>query len=167
MNWFAKCGKTRRTLWNFGIYWNWLVKRICIHYYTHMWLLYILDWSIWTCLFWFRRNNQKMLVFTKIDELCQINVLWSDILWRTLNSCYCDRMWMNWWCLGVWYDERGETKLGLCKPMFRPFWGIMISTKLGILLCAPKFCCWKFLTTWSALSFLFTKITLEFLTTSA
>jgi len=37
-------------------------------------------------------DNWEMLVFTKIDELRQINVLWSDNLWWTLNSCYYDRM---------------------------------------------------------------------------
>jgi len=34
-----------RTLSNFGIYWDWPMKCICIHYCTHMWLVYILGWG--------------------------------------------------------------------------------------------------------------------------
>jgi len=43
-----------------------------------MWIVYIFSWGVWICLLWFWRICQKMLVFTNLDELCQINTLWQD-----------------------------------------------------------------------------------------
>jgi len=46
---------------NFGINQNWPMIRICICYCTHMWIVYVLGWGIWTWLLRFWWNNRKML----------------------------------------------------------------------------------------------------------
>jgi len=65
---------------NFGICRHWPMKRICIHYWTHMWLVCIHGWGTWTCLLEFWWNDQKMLVFANIGEPCQNRTLWPDNL---------------------------------------------------------------------------------------
>jgi hypothetical protein len=90
-----KNDKIIRTLWNFGIHRNWPTKRICICHCTHMWIVHILGWGVWTWLLWFSWDNRKMLVFVNIDEVYQIKTSWSNNLQFSLYSWWYGRIRMN------------------------------------------------------------------------
>jgi len=47
MEFFWKSGNMRRTLWFVRFHSNWLVKRICMYTYIHMWLVCIPSWGNW------------------------------------------------------------------------------------------------------------------------
>ena len=54
------------------------------------------------------------------------------------------------------YSDNGDTKLGLCKPKFKPFCTKIVSTIWARLFCLSKRFCWIFPITSSAFWFLFT-----------
>lgn len=56
------------------------------------------------------------------------------------------------------YSDRGDTKLGLWRPMLRPFWIGICSTTFVMLFSPLKLFCWTFLSIWSASWFLLTII---------
>ena len=57
------------------------------------------------------------------------------------------------------YSDKGDTKFGLCNPVFKPFWAKIFSTKLAKLFCPATFSCRTCLRTLSASWFLLTKTT--------
>ena len=80
--------KVRRTLWLLWFRRVWPVKRICMHTYTHIWLMCIHSWGNWVCLLsfsaisiiafklWNDRRTLSKMIF-KIEYLA--NILW--IVW--------------------------------------------------------------------------------------
>ena len=137
--------KVRRTLWFLWFRLIGPVKRICMHSYTHMWLICIHSWDNWIVCLVFGSN---VLV---VSKLWNMRRTWLNLIFKPdyLGKSFVDSL--IWLCGDMWMIDKGWIWwLSKCVVSFSFTWIVRILWSCWIIMVMllvivyvyVHICCW-------------------------